>query len=453
MKDDPNFFEHPLLKMIQQQKESRSAGIYSICSANRFVVEAAVKQAEYDHSTLLIEATSNQVNQFGGYTGLNPARFVAYIRSIAAQMDFPVSQIMLGGDHLGPNPWQNEAASTAMAKARDMVRDYVLAGFEKIHLDASMRCADDPGARSGPLADELIAERAAELCLAAESAYRSNQTKLKAPFYVIGTEVPVPGGAREAGESVAATRAEAARHTIEITKKAFYDRGLQSAWERVIALVVQPGVEFGDEAVFRYQAEKARELSQLIEAYPGLVYEAHSTDYQTRQALGEMVRDHFAILKVGPALTFAFREAVFALEMMESEWLTGKTGITLSRVRNVLDEAMLEQPGYWQKHYHGDAFDLQYARKYSFSDRSRYYWLHPRVNQALNVLLSNLSQTAVPLTLLDQFMPRQAAAVVQGKLNNHPIGLIHHKIMEVISTYASACGFGKKELELGKKAQ
>ncbi len=86
-----------------------------------------------------------------------------------------------------------------------------------------------------------------------------------------------------------------------------------------MALVVQPGVEFGDEFVHEYQPEPARELVHLIESYPNLVYEAHSTDYQTRQGLRDLVQDHFAILKVGPALTFAFREAIFALVNMENE--------------------------------------------------------------------------------------------------------------------------------------
>ncbi|HBE79035.1 MAG TPA: D-tagatose-bisphosphate aldolase, class II, non-catalytic subunit [Firmicutes bacterium] len=446
--------KNSLVEIIHNHKNGQPIGIYSICSANQFVLEASMKQAKSDNSPLLIESTSNQVNQLGGYTGMNPEQFVAYIKNIAVKMDFPLDGIILGGDHLGPNAWQNENASCAMSKAGEMVRDYVLAGFEKIHLDASMRCADDPGNPASPLTDEVIAGRAADLCSAAEAAYITNKsTYNKAPLYVIGTEVPVPGGAQNAEETVPVTKPAAAKQTIEITKKVFYDRGLESAWERVIALVVQPGVEFGDEIVFHYNSEKALALSTLIAEYPALVYEAHSTDYQTEKGLAEMVRDHFAILKVGPALTFAFREAVFALEMMEIEWLAGKKSISLSGLRSVLEKIMSEQPAYWQKHYHGDALYLKYARKYSFSDRSRYYWLHSDVNNALQILLRNLSQTTIPLTLLAQFMPQQYQAVMQGEINNNPIDLIHHRIMEVTSIYASACGFENKELKLRREAQ
>ncbi len=445
--------QNSLFEVISSHKRGNASGVYSICSANQCVLEAAMRQAQYEDSPLLIEATSNQVNQFGGYTGMNPGQFMTYIQSVASKMKFPLHKIILGGDHLGPNAWQNESAAGAMPKAVAMVRDYVLAGFEKIHLDASMRLADDPGDCTTPLTDEIIANRAADLCFAAEAVYQENKNTLKAPFYVIGTEVPVPGGAQNPEETVLVTQSDAARNTIEITKKVFYDRGLQSAWERVIALVVQPGVEFSDDVVFHYQPEKAQELSKMIEEYEGIVYEAHSTDYQTPQALRKLVQDHFAILKVGPALTFAFREAIFALEMMEIEWLSGKQSVMLSGLRTVLEKTMLEKPEYWQKHYHGDALYLKYARKYSFSDRSRYYWVHPDVNKALQTLIFNLSQTSLPLTLLDQFMPQQSKAVVNGEICNRPIDLIHHKIMEVTSSYAFACGLEKYELELRRKVQ
>lgn len=45
----------------------------------------------------------------------------------------------------------------------------------------------------------------------------------------------------------------------------------------------------------------------MVNDYSHLVFEAHSTDYQTKEAYKQLVHDHFAILKVGPALTFAMR--------------------------------------------------------------------------------------------------------------------------------------------------
>ena len=141
-------------------------GIYSVCSAHPWVLEAAIDQALEDGSHLLIEATSNQVNHQGGYTGMLPEDFRRMVSGIAEVKGFAESRLILGGDHLGPNPWRTQAAAAAMREADRMVEAYARAGFQKIHLDASMACADD----SSPLPEETIARRAAALCRIAEQA-------------------------------------------------------------------------------------------------------------------------------------------------------------------------------------------------------------------------------------------------------------------------------------------
>jgi D-tagatose-1,6-bisphosphate aldolase subunit GatZ/KbaZ len=435
-----DFMDSALYKIVRAQKEGKLMGIYSICSANRFVIEACMVYAKNHNLPILIEATSNQVNQFGGYTGMTPADFAGYVNEIASRVGLPLESLILGGDHLGPNAWQNEPAEVAMAKARDMVKDYVSAGFAKIHLDASMRCADDPGDKCTPLNNTIIANRAADLCSIAEKAYFKSPMRSHAPLYVIGTEVPIPGGAQEAEDSLQATKVCDAESTIQITRDAFYAQGLQSAWNRVIALVVQPGVEFGDDTVFDYNHDKAKALSAFIEKDRQLVYEAHSTDYQTAKGLQELVKDHFAILKVGPWYTFAFREAVFALEQMEIEWLSGKEEVTLSNLRKIIDEVMLENPVYWKKYYHGDRRYLTYARKYSYSDRSRYYWGHPDIQASLERLITNMTRYPAPLALLNQYLPIQYNALRRGEIQNNPLDLIYHFINEqVTKVYAGAC--------------
>jgi D-tagatose-1,6-bisphosphate aldolase subunit GatZ/KbaZ len=430
-----------LRKILAGNRRGTGSGIYSICSANRFVLEAGMLQAMRDGSLLLIESTSNQVNQFGGYTGQTPAEFAKFVHDVAAQVHFPIDQVVLGGDHLGPHVWRNISSAAAMEKAKDMVSDYVRAGFSKIHLDASMPCADDYIAPGDSLADEVVSKRAAELCNAAEQAHKSLPSSMPAPVYVIGTEVPVPGGELAGSKAPELTQTEDLAHTVDVAKKAFFKSGLESAWDRVIAVVVQPGVEFGDSTVFLYDAKLAKPLSRFaIRAWQG-VYEAHSTDYQSPAALRQMVLDHFAILKVGPWLTFAFREAVFALSEVEKELLSGGAAVELSHLPEVLESAMLENPVYWKSYYHGTPQELKLARKYSYSDRSRYYWPQPTVSAALDRLLHNLSSQPAPLSLLSQYLPRQAEAVRTGQLCNQPAELIRHKIREVLERYAYACGF------------
>ena len=429
-----------LRKIFQANRRGKGLGIYSICSANRFVLEAGMMQAARDESLLLVEATSNQVNQFGGYTGQTPSDFVRFVHEVGVAMHFPRERIVLGGDHLGPHVWRGETSSAAMEKARRMVADYVRAGFTKIHLDASMPCADDRTDRGQALSDEIVSARAAELCQAAEAAHGSLPKGAMPPLYVIGTEVPIPGGEHFGSQAPEVTGAKDLAHTLEVAKKAFRVRSLDSAWERVIAVVVQPGVEFGDASVFPYDSRKAKPLCRfLTRAWTG-VYEAHSTDYQTREALRKMVKDHFAILKVGPWLTFAFREAVFALATIEQEWLSSRKDISLSDLPQVLEKAMLDSPDHWRSYYQGDENALRIARKYSYSDRVRYYWPQPAVAAALRRLIDNLTTHPAPLSLLSQYLPFQSEAVRAGELVNQPAALIRQRILQVMDHYAYACG-------------
>jgi D-tagatose-1,6-bisphosphate aldolase subunit GatZ/KbaZ len=435
----PNSTEQ-LQNILQENRRGKGVGIYSICSANRFVLEAAMVQAARDNSLLLIESTSNQVNQFGGYTGQTPAAFADFVRTIAKEMHFPVSRIVLGGDHLGPHVWRSATAAIAMEKACEMVREYVFAGFTKIHLDASMPCADDASEPDQPLNEEVVGSRAAELCQAAETAHAYLPRRAIPPVYVIGTEVPVPGGEHLQSSAPKVTSTKDLARTLALAEKAFLARGLHSTWQRVIAVVVQPGVEFGDASVFPYDERKARPLANFVAHNWNGVYEAHSTDYQTCDALRQMVEDHFAILKVGPWLTFAFREAVFALEAIEHEMFTGRDAADRSCLQGALDKAMLENPTHWKGYYHGDEQELRFARKYSYSDRARYYWPQPHVADALQRLIRNLTANTIPTSLLSQHLPNEWEAVRAGEIANRPEELIRHRILEVLQQYAYACG-------------
>ena len=421
-------------EIVRAQKREEGRGITSICSAHPWVLKAAMsrtgtKAATQGDGLLLVESTCNQVNQFGGYTGMTPTAFVEFVHGLAVENGFPSGRLILGGDHLGPNVWQNEPAESAMQKSADMVRAYVQAGFTKIHLDASMKLGDDDPSR--PLDVELAARRAAWLAKAAEEV----ADPATAPCYVIGTEVPTPGGATAHEDGVSVTTVEDARCTLEVTQAAFLRAGLDSAWERVIAMVVQPGVEFGDDFILDYQPEAARDLKSFSET-TSLVYEAHSTDYQKRDHLRSLVCDHFAILKVGPALTFAYREAVFALAMMEAELFPPGER---SELVHVLDQAMLHQPEHWQEHYHGTPAGQAFARKYSLSDRARYYWPAPAVQAALTKLFSNLQQVTIPLSLLSQFAPLAFNQIRMGKLPHHPSSVIDASIQVVLDDYQYAC--------------
>jgi len=416
-----------LQQLATARQQGQPLGIYSVCSAHHWVLEAAIQQAIADDSPLLIEATCNQVNHLGGYTGMTPEDFRKRVLEIAEREGFDTSRLFLGGDHLGPNPWQKLPAAEAMREAEKMVRAYVRAGFQKIHLDASMAL----GGETAPLSDEVIAHRAALLCAAAEQ--EAGEIK---PVYVIGTEVPVPGGAAESLHGVEVTSREAAAKTLRVHKEIFAEAGLTSVWPRVIALVVQPGVEFDHTRVIDYQPAAATHLTQLLDEEEGIVYEAHSTDYQRPEAYQALVRDGFAILKVGPALTFAMREALLGLATIENELLGIENS---SRVMQVLEEVMLNDRRNWENYYNGDQQTVQLLRRYSYSDRVRYYWNNADVCKAIDIMLKNLGSNPIPETLLSAFMPDEYLAVRKGLLSAEPNALIRHRVRQVLCPYAKAC--------------
>lgn len=430
--------QNALTKIVTIQKSGKAVGIYSACSANSFVIEAVLKKGLEDNSCVLIESTANQCDQFGGYTGMKPIDFKNYVYEIADKLGFDKNKIFLGGDHLGPLTWTSLNEKEAMANSEVLIDAYVSAGFTKIHVDTSMKVADDdPNVR---LPDETIARRGVHLVKVAENAYKklleTNPDAVE-PVYIVGSEVPIPGGSQAAvDEGVQVTKVEDFTATMNTFKDTFEKEGISDVWDRVLGIVVQPGVEEKDSGCTEYDRSKAVELAKAIRTIPDLVFEGHSTDYQTKIKLREMVEDGVAILKVGPGLTFAAREGLYALSFIEDEACKAN-GKTPSNFREVLDEEMLKNDKHWKKHYHGTDAEIALKRKYSFSDRSRYYYSTDAVKAAIDTLLDNLKD-GCPLNLLSQFMPIQYTKVREGVLKNDPKELVLDRIGNTIDEYLYA---------------
>ncbi len=412
-----------LLALPGRHRAHAVRGIASICSAHELVIEAALLQAAEDGGPILIEATCNQVNQEGGYTGMTPAGFRDFVHGIADRVGVPRRQIILGGDHLGPNPWRHLPATEALARSEVMVAAYAGAGFEKLHLDCSMGCAGEPASPG----DAVAATRAARLAAGAEAAATTR------PVYVIGTEVPTPGGATEALDHLEPTRPAAVLATYAVHEEAFR-RVAGAAWKRVAAIVVQPGVEFGHEDVVFYAPERARALVATLGRMPGLVFEAHSTDYQPEAALRRLVQDGFCILKVGPGLTFALREALYGLDTIAAVLRPGTVSVPAT-----MERLMTAQPRDWQGHYPGTPDEQRRFRHYSYSDRIRYYWPMPEAREAVGGLLAALQGVRIPGTLISQHLPRLYGRVMTGEVQPEARGLLIEAVRDVLRTYSRAC--------------
>ncbi len=409
--------------LIARNRGGEPVGLPCFCTANEHVLRAVLSYAARTGLPTVIEATCNQVNQEGGYTGMTPQDFMVWLDGMAGEAGVPMDQLVLGGDHLGPNPWRSEPLDQAMEKARELVKLYVEAGFTKIHLDASMACGGEPNPSF-----EQIAARAADLCAVAE-ACAPDPTKL---IYVIGTEVPVPGGESEEPDALDVTSVARFENTIQTHRDAWTARGLDAAWSRIVSVVTQPGVDFGHTSIYPFQPEKAKPLAAAILSQDGLTFEAHSTDYQSTQALSDLVRNHFFFLKVGPELTFRFREAVLALAAIEDQ-IEPKRRLS---IREVLLERMNVQPEFWRDYYSGTGQALETLKIFSYSDRIRYYWTDNTVVTALTSLLSSLERHRLPETLVSQaFMGLEF-----GEMPTDPATLIERHIQRCVARYFEAAG-------------
>lgn len=370
---------HPIKQLLSDGK----SGIYAACTSNDIALGAVMKRARETGTICLIEATSNAVNQYGGYSGMSPADFVQYIEDLAFDNKLDPQQVILGADHLGPVPWRDENADFAMEEALTLVRQMVEAGFTKLHIDTTTSLLDD----KDELPIEVIATRAAKLVQAARDANTQNRELV----FVLGGRVSAP---HNPGDPLVASVTDFI-FNYDTFKTVFYKHGLEREFENTIAAVTAVGIKYSDFSVTHYNSRQTEELSNLVKNfYPHVVLEAHATDYQPRSCLRQMVADGVRILKVGPALTYRLKEALFSLSRIEHA-LAGINGFEESHFPEVLWRDDVTKPALLQAYYTGE--DLARKLKESFADRSRYYLSAVVVESAIHTLLLNLNGVDLPM--------------------------------------------------------
>lgn len=411
-----------LRQIIARNRSGEPTAIPSVCTAHAQALEASLTLAETLDQPIVVEATSNQVNQDGGYTGMRPADFIRFVTDIAGQSKVDPTRILFGGDHLGPQAWRKLPADEAMQKAHRMVADYAAAGFTKIHLDCSEGCADEPA----QLADGITATRSAALAATALKHARVPDALL----FVIGTEVPPPGGARTDDHGlIPPTTPQAAQATLAAHADAF--TAAQIPLDQIGGLVVQPGVEFSPMEVHHLPMDRDPGLLAALTGWPGLCLEAHSTDYQHPEAYPRLAQLGFAFQKVGPALTFAWREALYALDAIRAQngWASGPS------LPDTMETVMLENPAHWQAHIHGQTADPRTERHFGLADRIRYYWPVPKVQDAVRHLMADLSGKRLPDPVLSAHF--SASELASARESRHPLprALALARVQTTLSPY------------------
>ncbi len=424
-----------LITLLDQRRLGTNRGLPSVRTTHPGVLAAAVRVARDWDAPLILACTCSQVNHLGGYLGRTPAEHRERLHTLAVQADLDPGALILGVDHLGPGAFRHDGPAQAMEKAAQTARAFVTAGFRKLHMDTGHPCNGD-GPDFGPA---VAARRAAQLCRAAEEAYAAAPLAGAAPVYVLDAEMPAP--ALLPGQQAPITDPETVFRTADLHREAFEAEGIAGAWERVVAFRVRCGADFTESAIHRYDPRRSLPLARAFRGGPWL-FEVPFTDYQSPASLREMVEDGFGILQVGPWLTYAWREAVFALEDLVRDMtrLEGEPGPV--QVREVLDQAMRRDPARWKDHHRGTPREQAYARLFSYFDRSRYYWTDPAVEREVEALFE-LTEGPLPLQLLSHHLPQALEAVLDGHLEASGRAIPPFAVSQVLGSYFEACQLHK----------
>ncbi len=383
-----------LMNIIRKHENYNYRGFVSICTANMHVIEIALEKAKKENMVLIVETTSNQVNQFGGYTKLTPIQFSKKIHQLVKRVGFNEENLILGADHCGPLPFKKFDQTKALSHAMDLMTLYIEAGFNKIHVDTTISCADDP--IKGPSIETII-NRGVNLITEMKRKFKdSSDVNFNDIVFVVGSDVPPAGGSLE--DEISPTSVTDFEETMMLYKEKLDP----NVFNQIVGVVVQPKVDFEHFKLVRFEKAVVQSLVKGLEKWPKLVFEAHSTDYQCKEDLRSMVDNHFKILKVGPALTFAYKKALLGLSHIES-WAVEKEN--QSNLITTIEDALDENPEYWNAYIKQGDINHRILRTFSYFDRSRYVYFDPRVIDAIKKLKNNINQSAIPHTLIEQYFP------------------------------------------------
>ena len=402
------------MKLIQILKKN---AIPSFCSSNSQVIEILFKFCKFHKVPLLVESTSNQVNQYGGYSNNTPKEFIKKIKKIAEKEKFNKKKLFFGGDHLGPLPWKLHKSREALRRSIRLIRSYINADYQKIHIDTSIKCLND-----NKINNKIVFERTALIFR------KLNLDKYKNLFFVFGTEVPLSGGNDKSKiKQTSITQ-------IKEEHKNF--KNLLKSETNSFALVIEPGMKFMHNNVTK-PIFKNFVIKKKFSKKNNFIFEAHSTDYQQINTLKKLVSNNFKFLKVGPELTYELTRSILFMEKLE------KTLNYKSNFSKVLYLEMKKNRKYWLSYFNNKkktVFDKIVKSKF---DRTRYYLERKKVLKAINILKNNINNLELNKILIKLRRKDKKYFIKIKKvfrLNNFQT-LNYFYLNKVLIKYFKACDF------------
>ncbi|MFL2882670.1 MAG: class II D-tagatose-bisphosphate aldolase non-catalytic subunit [Pelagibacteraceae bacterium] len=395
----------------------------SFCTSNFDVLKIIMLFSKFNNLPILIESTSNQVNQNGGYTGLTPSKFAKKVYSLSSSLKLNKKKILLGGDHLGPLPWKNLSKKKALANAKILVKNCLKAKYKKIHIDTAIICKDEKKITRADIISRC------KLIL-----NNIKDKELKNTFLVVGTEVPFAGGGQNS--KIVPTKISSIKEEYDQYKILFDNRKLIK--NKKFSMVIEPGIEFFHNKVKRTNLKDFKKKLNFSKKNK-FSYEAHSSDYQKEKDLRKLVKNNFQFLKVGPELTYFFSKSIFAMENIEKKLFK-----RVSNLKYKFDKVMKNNKKYWKLYYRGKPAKIEYLKFNSYLDRIRYYWNFSEINKSKLILESNINKIENNI-FLRVFKLNKKQILIKKKLNLKNFDMIVYIFLsKTLEKYYRACGFKTK---------
>tara|TARA_B100000767_G_C19718103_1_gene515916 strand:+ start:141 stop:1364 length:1224 start_codon:yes stop_codon:yes gene_type:complete len=391
----------------------------SFCTANFDVIESIFYYCLINKFPCLIECTSNQVNQDGGYTFTTPKLFVKKINKLRKKIKLNKSQLFLGGDHLGPLPWKNNTNKTALKKSIKLINNFLNEKFDKIHIDTSIKCKNDQ-----LINNEIIFDRTCKILNSPII-----KKKIDNKFLVIGTEVPLSGSDDDKKVIITSMK------KIKIEALKFQNLLVNlKLKKKIFGLVIEPGMKYMNSSIKKPIFTKFLNKKKFSKAND-FVFEAHSTDYQPKKILLNLVDNNFKFLKVGPELTYNYSRSLFFMNKIENKFFKNPT----SDIKKNILLSMKEKNKYWKEYYDKNNDLLLLNSKL---DRSRYYLNTKNVENSIRILKNNINilDKKNIISFIGNNFKKDFLFYNKKRLSNFDnIKLIF--ISKTLKRYFSACGF------------
>ena len=397
----------------------KTKALPSFCTANIDVLKSIMFFCNLKKLPCLIECTSNQVNQDGGYTNKTPKKFIKEISNLRKKIKLSKNRLFIGGDHLGPLPWKKKNKQLAIKNSIKLIESFLKEKFCKIHIDTSIKCRDDK-----IFNNEIIFERTKQILENIKIKKRINDK-----FLIIGSEVPISGSG-DNKRVVLTTKKQIKNECIKFRQVL---KGSKLDKNRKFGLVVEPGMKYMHKFLKKPNLKNFSD-KKIFSEKNNFVFEAHSTDYQPFSILKKLVDNNFKFLKVGPELTYNYSRSLFFMERLEKKLKKKRSLIKINIINS-----MKKKNKYWLGYYKANKVNLFLESKL---DRMRYYLNNQKVINSINILKKNINTISLEkiLTLIPKKQKKEFLFYNKKRLT-HFENMKMIFVSKSLLRYYSACGY------------